>query len=61
MNISLKESACNVGHLGFSLWVAKIPWSSQWKPTPVFLLENSMDRGAWWAAVLGSQVSDMTE
>ena len=22
-------------------------------PTPVLLLENPMDRGAWWAAVLG--------
>ena len=23
--------------------------------TPVFLLENPMDRGAWWAAAIGSQ------
>ena len=22
-----------------------------WQPTPVFLLENPVDRGAWWAAV----------
>ena len=25
----------------------------EWQPTPVFLLENSMDRGAWRATVYG--------
>ena len=25
----------------------------QWHPTPVLLLENSMDGGAWWAVVHG--------
>ena len=25
----------------------------QWHPTPVLLLENPMDGGAWWAAVHG--------
>ena len=25
--------------------------SRAWQPTPVFLLENPMGRGAWWAAV----------
>ena len=25
----------------------------QWQPTPVLLLENPMDGGAWWAAVHG--------
>ena len=25
----------------------------KWHPTPVFLLENPRDRGAWWAAVHG--------
>ena len=29
------------------------PWSRKWQPTPVFLHENSMDRGAWWAPVRG--------
>ena len=26
-------------------------WRRQWQPTPVFLLENPRDGGAWWAAV----------
>ena len=29
----------------------KGPWSRKWQPTSYFCLENSMDRGAWWAAV----------
>ena len=37
--------------LGFSLWVGKIPWKRAVKLTPVFLLENPMDRGIWWATV----------
>ena len=37
----------------FNPWVGKIPWRRNWRPTPVFLLENSMDRGAWRATVHG--------
>ena len=29
------------------------PLGRAWQPTPVFLPENSMDRGAWWATVHG--------
>ena len=32
----------------------------EWQPTPVFLLENSMDRGAW-QATWGHKESDTTE
>ena len=28
-------------------------WRREWQPTPVSCLENSMDRGAWWATVQG--------
>ena len=42
-----KESACNAGDLG------SIPGSGRWPPTPVLLLENSMERGAWRATVHG--------
>ena len=36
-------------------WVKKVPWGREWLYTPVLYccLENSMDRGAWWATVLG--------
>ena len=28
-------------------------WRRKWQPTPMFLLENPRDGGAWWAAVSG--------
>ena len=31
----------------FNPWVEKIPWRRNWQPTPVFGLENAIDRGAW--------------
>ena len=37
----------------FDPWVRKIPWRRAWQPTPVFLPGESLDRGAWWAAVKG--------
>ena len=46
-----KEYACNVGFP--NPWLGKIPWRRAWQPTPVFLLENSMDREARWATVHG--------
>ena len=42
---------------GFNPWVGKIPWRRAWQPTPVFCLENSMDRGAWWAMIRGVEQS----
>ena len=36
---------------GFNLWVRKIPSKRKWQPTPEFLPEKPLDRGAWWAAV----------
>ena len=50
--LSGKESACQCGRHKrprFSPWIGKIPWRRAWQPTPVFLLENPRDRGAWWA------------
>ena len=51
-----KESACQCRkhrRCWFNPWVKKIPWRRAWQPTPVTFLENSMDRGAWWAIVQG--------
>ena len=37
----------------FDPWDGKMPWRRKWQSTPVFFLENPMDRGAWWATVHG--------
>ena len=34
---------------GFDPWVRKIPCRRKWQPTPGFLMESPMDRGAWRA------------
>ena len=36
----------------FSLW-GKIPWRRAGQPTPVFFLENPIDREAWQATIQG--------
>ena len=43
---------------GFDSWVRKIPWRSEWQPTPVFLPgERSIAGYSIW----GHKESDMTE
>ena len=37
--------------LRFNPWVRKIPWGREWLPLQYSFLENSMDRGSWWAIV----------
>ena len=38
-------------------WVQSLcwenPWRREWQPTQYSCLENSTDRGAWWATVHG--------
>ena len=48
-----EELACTAAHTAGLIWVRKIPWRRKRQPTPVFLVENYMDRGAWWATVHG--------
>ena len=58
----VKESACQCRRFRFDPRVGKVPWKRAWQPTPVFLLENPMDRGAWWATDLGGHKKlDTTE
>ena len=46
----------------FDPWVRKIPGGGHRNRLQYSCLENSMDRGAWWASVSGGhKESDMTE
>ena len=46
-----KASACNAGDLGSIPGSGRSPGERNGNPLQYFCLENSMDRGAWWAAV----------
>ena len=48
-----KGSACNVGDLGLILGLGRSPGEGNGSPLQYSCLENSMDRGAWGASVLG--------
>ena len=54
--VSSKELACQHRRLKrceFDPWVGKISWRRAWQPTLYSCLQNLMDRGAWWATILG--------
>ena len=48
-----KESACNTGDLGSIRGLERSPGERNGNPLQYSCLENSMDRGAWWATVHG--------
>ena len=48
-----KESACNAGDPGSIPEWGRPPGEGNGHPLQYFCLENSMDRGAWWATVHG--------
>ena len=45
------KTACNAAEPGLIPGVGRAPGVGAWQSTPLSLLENPMDRGAWWAAV----------
>ena len=49
----VKESACNAGDLGSISGSGRFPGEENGDPLLYSCLENSMDRGAWWATVHG--------
>ena len=64
-----KESACNVGDLGWipglDPWVGKIPWRRKWQPTPIFWPGKCHGWRTWRATVHGvaksqTQLSNFT-
>ena len=48
-----EESACNSGDLGLILGLGGSPGGGIGNPLKYSCLENSMETGAWWAAVHG--------
>src|SRR5574337_201191 len=48
-----KASACNAGDLGLIPGSGRSPGEGNGNPLQYFCLENSVDRGAWWATVHG--------
>ena len=51
----IKKSACNAGDPGSMTWLGRFPGERNGNPLQQSCLENSMDRGAWWATVHGCQ------
>ena len=56
-----KESACNAGDLGLIPGSGRFPGEGNGNPLQYSCLENSMDRGAWWATVYAVTESDTME
>ena len=52
-----KESACRSGDLSLIPGSGRSPGEENGTPLQYSRLENSMDRGAWWATVLGAAKS----
>ena len=48
-----KESACNAGDLSSFPGLGKSPGKGIGNPLQYSYLQNSMDRGVWWATVHG--------
>ena len=48
-----KESACNAGDPGLIPGSGRSPGEGSGNPLQYSWMENPMDRGAWWSAVLG--------
>ena len=52
-----KEAACNAGNLGLVPGLGRPPGEGNGNPLQYPCLEDSMDRGTWWATVPGVENS----
>ena len=59
--LASKESACDAGDLGLIPGLGRSPGEENGYPLQYSCLENSMERGAWWATVHGVAELDATE
>ena len=53
----VKKSACNAGDPGSTPGLRRSPGEENGYPLQYSCLENSMERGAWWATVHGGHKS----
>ena len=56
-----KGSACSAGDLGSTPGLGRSPGDGNGNPLQYSCLENSTDRGAWWATAHGVAELDTTE
>ena len=60
--LSGKETDCQAGDAGWIPGLGRSPGGGHGNPLQYSCLENSMDKGGWWATVHGiAEESDMTE
>ena len=57
---AMQETTCNRGDPVLILGWGRFPGEGNSNPLQYSFLGNPMDRGAWWATVLGFTESDMT-
>ena len=53
----VKNPPVNAGDMGLIPESGRSPGGGNGNPLQYFCLKNSLDRGAWWATVLGSTKS----